>query len=781
MILKRAEKRGRVWKRLLAIVLTVALLPLTSLQPAKAVAGVTETVSIQVTYGQTQARELAKKINALRTEIKINNKNAATSGGAIQSKLPSLQYDYGLEQAAMQRAAEVALVYNATTRPDGNSIASAYPGLSNVEENISCAGSTAELIYSSWTSEQAPSEYANMINPLNVAVGIGHVSYNGKDYWVAAFSNKKSGTGILSADNGTVTCAVNIESSRITDRVIAGVPTGNVTINVGDYYDLSKCKASVQINGHDLRSEYCPLVGSVSATVADPSVVTFNGSSLYGQKEGSTSVNLTCGGLAASPFTVVVQKPSITHATIDTIADQSYTGYELRPTVKVRMGSTVLTENIDYTLEYRNNTAIGTAYVTVNGYGKYSGTGSVTTYFRIVAPTVTNATITSISDQSYTGYAICPPVTVYVSNVLLREGTDYTVSYSNNVNMGTAIVTITGIGSYSGTRTTTFRITGPNLYSASIAAIPDQLYTGSEIRPAVTVTVNNMTLRQNTDYYVSYSNNRNVGTATVTVTGRGNYTGTRSTTFRIMGKDISNTTVSSINTQRYTGDEICPSVTVKIGSVVLQRNVDYTLQYRDNIRPGNASIVITGAGSYSGSKTVTFKIAEASLSSATVKVSNQTYNGKAKTPDVTVKLNGVTLWEGEDYEVEYSNNKKPGKAKVVITGIGDYSGTKKAYFVIKPKKMTLVSAKSTVNSRGKAAVVSWKKDSNVSGYELYYSKKKSSGYSKLGTVTKVSCQSATHDRRSAGTHYYKIRSYVVVDGSKYYGAFSNVKSVKIKK
>lgn len=772
MIFKRAEKRGRVWRRVLAVVLTVALLPIASLQPAKA-AGATETVSIQVTYGQTEARKLAEQINNLRDTK--SQEALAASGTAIQA----LTYDYDLEQSAMQRAAEVALVYSATTRPDGNSVSSCY-NTSNVVENISCAGSTAAQIYSSWTSAQAPSEYANMTSASNVAVGIGHVSYNGKDYWVAAFADKPSGIGWLPEGNGTVTRTVNIESTRITDRVIASVPTGNVTINVGDYYDLSKCKASVQINGHYPMSDYCPLIGSVSATVADTSVATFNGTTLYAQGIGSTSVNITCGGLAASPFTVVVQKPSITHATIDTIADQSYTGYELRPTVKVRIGSTVLTENIDYTVEYRNNTAIGTALVTVTGIGKYSGTGSLSTYFRIIAPTVTNATITSIPDQSYTGYAICPAVTIYVNNVLLREGTDYTVSYSNNINMGTAIVTITGIGSYSGTRTTTFRITGPNLYSATIAAIPDQLYTGSEIRPTVTVTVNNMTLRQNTDYYVSYSNNRNVGTATVTVTGRGGYTGTRTATFRIIGKDISNTTVSSISTQRYTGDEICPAITVKIGSVVLQRNVDYTLEYRDNIAPGNASIVITGAGSYSGSKTVTFKIAQASLSSATVKVSNQTYNGKAKTPDVTVKLNGETLWEGEDYEVEYRNNKKPGKATVVITGIGDYSGTKKAYFVIKPKKMTWVSAKATVNSKGKAVALTWKKDSYVSGYELFYSRKKASGYTKLGNAAKASYTSATHDRRSSGTYYYKIRSYVVVDGTKYYGAFSNVKSVTVK-
>ena len=279
---------------------------------------------------------------------------------------------------------------------------------------------------------------------------------------------------------------------------------------------------------------------------------------------------------------------------------------------------------------------------------------------------------------------------------------------------------------------------------------------------------------------MSYSNNRNVGTATVTVTGRGNYTGTKTSTFRIIGKDLSNTKVSSIDTQRYTGEEIRPAVTVKIGSVTLQRNVDYTLTYRDNIRPGTASILITGAGSYSGSKTVTFKIAQASLSSAIVKVSDQTYNGTAKTPRVLVRVGTDTLKEDVDYELEYRNNKNPGKATVVLSGIGDYSGTKKAYFVIAPKKMTWISVKAVTNTRGKAVALSWRGDRYASGYELHCSEKKSSGYKRIGTISKNIYTRCTHERRPRGNYYYKVRSYILVDGKKYYSAFSNVKGVRVK-
>lgn len=750
---------------MLTVVLTAVLLPFTPLQQTQAADTDVEKVNIQVTYGQTEARKMVDEFNAYRTAHTV-------TGSAV--------YDYGLEKCAMQRAAELALTYNLHTRPDGSRTDSIYgevlPGFTGTDkEMVLCYEETAKQVADAWV--QAGLD--DVLTSEDRYIGASRVSYNNHYYWVVICSDTPTGTILTGAYDGAEIRSVSILSSQITERVIHNCPTGTINLYVGEYYDLSKCSASIKVAAHD-RLEDCPLAGGVSAVATDSSIVSFNGTSLYAAKAGSTNVSITCGGLAASPVAVVVQQPTFSQATIDTIPDQSYTGYEIRPTVRVRIGNKVLTENVDYTLKYENNINIGTAFVTVTGYGTYVNTGSKSIFFRIIAPTVANATITSISDQSYTGYAICPAVTVFVNNVLLREGTDYTVSYSNNVNIGTASVTITGIGTYSGTKTVTFRITGPSLYSATIAAIPDQLYTGSDIRPELTVTVNNTTLRQNTDYYVSYSNNRNVGTATVTVTGRGNYTGTKTSTFRIIGKDLSNTKVSSIDTQRYTGEEIRPAVTVKIGSVTLQRNVDYTLTYRDNIRPGTASILITGAGSYSGSKTVTFKIAQASLSSAIVKVSDQTYNGTAKTPRVLVRVGTDTLKEDVDYELEYRNNKNPGKATVVLTGIGDYSGTKKAYFVIAPKKMTWISVKAVTNTRGKAVALSWRGDRYASGYELHCSEKKSSGYKRIGTISKNRYTRCTHERRPRGNYYYKVRSYILVDGKKYYSAFSNVKGVRVK-
>lgn len=743
--MKKSNRKKHVWwSCLLALVLIVTMLPVMPAEQAKA--ATSGPVSIKVTYEGTKTQTLYHLMDEGR-------RKAATVSSA------ALVYDYKLETLARQRVADIALDYS---KRNTDTIAG---------EAKYCGSSDPALVYAKWSTESQINKYMNS-DPNCNAVGISHGVYNGHDYWVAYFAS--SASGISNANTYDTVIQQVTPDSAITSSKILNLQT-KVQLNVGETYNFSGCTASIQVNGHEPSGEDCPIEGSVSIVAADTSVVSCNGAVLTALKAGTTTVTVTCGGQTATT-TVTVSQPTIAGATISSIADQNYTGYAITPSVTVTLGSTTLVLNRDYTLSYTNNTNVGTAIVTVTGIGNYAGSYK-TASFRIVTPSVANATITTIPDQTYTGYAICPSLTVYSNNGLLREGTDYTVSYTNNVNIGTATVVITGIGKYSGTKTANFRINGPTLNAATIAAIPDQLYTGSEIKPSLTVTVNNITLISNVDYYASYSNNRNAGTATVTITGRGNYTGTRTTTFRILAKNMSNTTVSSIETQRYTGRDICPSVTVQIGSTVLVRNVDYTLAYQDNRRPGTASITINGAGTYTGSKTVTFKIAQPSLSSATVKVSaTPTYNGEEKLPRVTVRLYGETLEENTDYEIDYRNNIKPGKATVVVYGLGDYSGSKKAYFVIRPGKPVWKSA----NADGAAAVLSWQRDKYVSGYEVYRSRSASSGFSRLGTLTKSTTTKCRNRNLTRGTYYYKIRSYIQVNGRTYYSAYSKAKKVKIK-
>ena len=139
----------------------------------------------------------------------------------------------------------------------------------------------------------------------------------------------------------------------------------------------------------------------------------------------------------------------------------------------------------------------------------------------------------------YSGSEIEPEVTsVRLKGVTLSAGKDYEVSYSDNVNVGTAHCIITGIGEYSGSASKSFTIAPRYLTEAEISNIPDQKWTGSAIEPDVTVSLGGRELIAGTDYTLSYEDNVDPGRATVTANGIGNYAGGKSASFQII-KDIS--------------------------------------------------------------------------------------------------------------------------------------------------------------------------------------------------------------------------------------------------
>ncbi len=226
------------------------------------------------------------------------------------------------------------------------------------------------------------------------------------------------------------------------------------------------------------------------------------------------------------------------------------------------------------------------------------------------------------SSYVYTGSAVNPVPTVKQGNVTLTAGTDYTVAYSNNVNVGTATVTVTGKGNYSGTKTANFTITAKSLADSSIHSGMDDdsdgrwgylgyertcdLYDGST------------KLKEGTDYTVVYTNNLNAGgTATATFTGKGNYTGTHKSAISMVARTLTaeTTFALSFDEAEYTGSEIKPKVTAVydlhsdgVDTITLKEGTDYTLSYRDNVEPGTATVIVTGKGNYNGTKELTFTI-----------------------------------------------------------------------------------------------------------------------------------------------------------------------------
>lgn len=147
-----------------------------------------------------------------------------------------------------------------------------------------------------------------------------------------------------------------------------------------------------------------------------------------------------------------------------------------------------------------------------------------------------------------------------------------------------------------------------------VAPIPNQTYTGSEIEPKIDVSVSGEKVMENTDFTVKYSNNINVGTAKVTVSGKGVYKVLSSVAnFTIITKSIAPVTFAEISDQNYTGEAVTPSLTVSDGVNILKEGVDYTVTYKNNIDAGTATATIQGIGNYYGTASVNFEIRELSV------------------------------------------------------------------------------------------------------------------------------------------------------------------------
>lgn len=230
----------------------------------------------------------------------------------------------------------------------------------------------------------------------------------------------------------------------------------------------------------------------------------------------------------------------------------TYTGNELTQTVTVTVNGKTLTVGTDYTVSDLTGTEPGSYPVTVAGTGNYTGT--VTKSFEIAKADISSAEITyDAGPYGYTGKEWKPEVAVSFNDAALTADTDYTVSYENNINAGTAKIIITGIGDhFTGSTEKTFTINSAEISGCTFAPIADVTYNTKAHTPEVTVAISGRTLEADKDYTVSYSEDCiNAGTVTVTVTGKGNFTGTASKTFTInkAGLTLNPCTISELCTE----------------------------------------------------------------------------------------------------------------------------------------------------------------------------------------------------------------------------------------
>ena len=441
----------------------------------------------------------------------------------------------------------------------------------------------------------------------------------------------------------------------------------------------------------------------------------------------------------------------------------------------------------------------GTGYVTItasaNGYDSVSKDVKI-----VVSKKSLNNGLLTLSETSYVydGTYKKPAATVTFGGKVLQEGKDYTISYRNNLNVGVTTVIATGMGDYTGYTSKNFTITKRAMAGGTVSVASSVSFTGSNITPSVTVKVAGRTLTSGTDYTVSYSNNKNVGTSNVYVYGKGNYSGSLSAKFDIVPAKQQ---IQKLETKykgfyidwaqkgSATGYDIEYSVNSNMSGAVskhLTANKPDTLTvsglsgdktYYVRVRSYTNVNGKVYYGAWSDVKSI--KTANNDITKATVSgISTKAFTGKAITQNVTVKVGNTVLKNGTDYTVSYSNNKKVGKATVKITGKGKYGGVITKTFKINPAKQEIQK----LTAKSKAFFVDWAQKGSATGYEIQYATNSKFTSAKKVTITNNKTDKTTVSKLSANKKYYvRVRSYTTVGGTKYYGAWSAVKNVTTKK
>ena len=314
--------------------------------------------------------------------------------------------------------------------------------------------------------------------------------------------------------------------------------------------------------------------------------------------------------------------------------------------------------------------------------------------------TVASVAVADIAAATYTGAAITPdPVVTAVINVpaategaqpttksvTLVKDTDYTVTYENNTNAGTATAKIAFIGAFAGQTEVTknFTINKLDLTSTAIviAAGSNPITSVSNAAENVKVTLNGNEISTGFTKTAAISPN-DAGTVLVTVTAAadGNFTGTKTAAFYLKTAFDSTYKVAASNVT-YTGSAVTPALSFTKGNayISLTPGTDYTVAYANNVNAGPATITVTGAGKYTGTITGTFNILPKAMSGVTVTVPNVPQNGSV-TP--VVKDGTKTLVYGTDYTYVIPDTSVIGTKYLTVTGINNYTGTLTASYTV---------------------------------------------------------------------------------------------------
>lgn len=425
---------------------------------------------------------------------------------------------------------------------------------------------------------------------------------------------------------------------------------------------------------------------------------------------------------------------------VSPLGDYNYTGKAIKPIVRVYDGNRLLCEKVDYTLSYANNIMANTKYhdallagedmdsvITAYGkkmpYVKITGKGnykeSQIVYFSIMPKDISDFDIEINESQLVkpsNGKKQSLVPSIKWGKISLKNKKDFTVSYPDETEAGAYqaagqyTIHVEGKGNYCGSRDVLMNLTGKGkvmMSKISVKRIAKQNWTGELVTPSIYASYAGQTLEEGIDYRLSYSNNQEIGTASVCIIGKGRFAGTKTTTFQIIGTSISKAEISGITEQTYfAAERPQESLTVSYHGKILQEGTDYTVSYSNHIKAGNAKVTITGIHAFCGKVTKTFKIKPYPMTGEEISIDHMDEisavycKGGAK-PALTIRFKGEELQEGIDYRLAYKNNGKPMEANaekapmIVITGLKNFGGKQTVAFAITESPM---NGKAVVNA-----------------------------------------------------------------------------------
>lgn len=489
-----------------------------------------------------------------------------------------------------------------------------------------------------------------------------------------------------------------------------------------------------------------------------------------------------------------------------------YTGSEVRYPISNVTDKTgkVLSEGTDYKLVYSDNTKPGTAKVEIIGSGIYTGCDLTFTYTIVDHDGESgfhNNLYTDGADMgsyAYTGEEVKPSIGLMYSNynqTFLIEGVDYKVEYSNNINPGVATAKVIGIGRYTGHEMSfTYTIKnksfaakdhkdGENLGTLKWTGKAQTIKLGDMIDP-----IDGHVLKEETDYKIVYSDNVDAGTAKAEVIGLGYYEGSSLTFYYTIEKQHGwngfyskgHKDGESLGTFKWTGNTVLidPDMRCSHCDKELQENVDYKVEYSNNIDPGVASMKIIGMGDYKGYElNFTFVIEKkAPTTTEDQKPTTTTTETKPTTSSTTTETKPATTETRPSTEDSSTAGTTAAKKETVTTAapVIRISVKKAAIQKIKALKKAF-----TINIL--------KNKDQVTGYQISYSYKKNFKGQKVKTLKKFKYKKIKVKRKKytitsykvkglkkKKTVYVRVRAYKQVGKTKAYGKWSSVKKVKIK-